>query len=268
MGLAAIDETAEWIRRNAPAPPRVAVVLGSGLSEALDPVPGAREFAYSEVPHFPISSVPGHAGRLLLGEGLAVMKGRVHFYEGHDPDRVVFPLRALARAGARVLLLTNAVGAIRRDLKPGALTLIRDHINLMGMNPLRGPNLEGLGPRFPDLTAAYDPGLRRILKAAARKLRIPLPESVFAAFSGPSYETPAEIRALRRLGADTTGMSVVPETIAGVHAGMRVAAISCVANPAAGLARRPLTHDEVIEVTARAKDRLGKLLRAALPALG
>lgn len=263
-----LDAAAGMIRQRAPAPPEVAIILGSGMGEALAPS-GAVEIPYGEIPGFVRSGVEGHAGLLVLGtvggRSVAVMRGRFHYYEGHDMARVVFPVRALRRAGAGVLLMTSAAGSLRREWPPGALVLIRDHINWMGANPLRGPNPEGLGPRFPDLTRAYDPELRRLVRAEARRLRLRIPEGVYVATGGPSYETPAEIRAARRLGADLVGMSVVPEVIAAVHAGMRVAAIACVSNYAAGIARRPLSHEEVIEVTGRIRERLGRLLERVIP---
>lgn len=256
--LAAIDEAAEAVRRRFPKFPRVAVVLGSGLGDVLKG--GAEAMPYADIPNFPLPRVSGHSGVLEVGE-LAVLRGRCHFYEGHSMEALVRPVRMLARLGVGVLILTNAAGTMDRRMRPGDLMLIEDHLNFLGGNPLRGDNLEALGPRFPDLTAAYDPGLRKIALAAAKAERIPLRRGVYVAAPGPSYETPAEVRMFRRLGGNAVGMSTVPEAIAARHAGVRVAAVSCITNLAAGLAKEPLSHEEVLIVNRRAGGLLDRLLR-------
>ena len=259
MSLSRLKSAASYVRRRTKLRPRIGIVLGSGMSGAVSPT-GAMEIPFGRIPHFPASGVRGHAGILSIGRlsrrPVAVMKGRVHYYEGHSPDRVVFPVRLLAMLGVRTLILTNAVGGIRRAFRPGDLMVIRDHINLMGVNPLRGPNLDALGPRFPDLSSLYDPGLRR----AARRSGVRVTEGVYAAVSGPNYETPAEVRAIGRLGADAVGMSVVPEALAAAHMGMKLVGVSCITNRAAGISGRPLSHQEVIETTARALQKLRRLL--------
>lgn len=241
--------------------PRVAVVLGSGLGAFGDTVAErGRKIPYAEL-GFPSSAVVGHAGALCLGtietDGVSVpvacMQGRVHAYEGHEPDRVVFAVRALARWGCRTFVLTNAAGGVNAALEPGDLMLLRDHLNLTGRNPLVGPNDDRLGPRFPDLSVAYDRELREKALAAARACGIVLREGVYAALSGPSYETPAEIRMLRVLGADAVGMSTVPEVIALRHMGARCVALSCITNKGAGLSEGLLSHAEVQDVADRTR---------------
>jgi len=251
--------------------PRVAVVLGSGLSDVL-PLDSPERRAFADIPGFPRPTVAGHSGEVAVGElgGCAVLvqRGRVHAYEGLPLEEVVLPVRAYARLGVRTLVITNASGGIAERLSVGDLVLIADHINLLGDNPLRGPNLDDVGPRFPDMTHAYDPELRARAKEVGTELAVPLEEGVYLATLGPSYETPAEIRAFRALGADLVGMSTVPEVIAARHAGLRVLGISCVTNLAAGVTDQPLSHEEVMETTRRKADDLGKLLKALLPRLG
>jgi len=241
--------------------PRVAVVLGSGLGAFGDTVAErGRKIPYAEL-GFPSSAVVGHAGALCLGtvetDGVSVpiacMQGRVHAYEGHEPDRVVFAVRALARWGCRTFVLTNAAGGVNPALEPGDLMLLRDHLNLTGRNPLIGPNDDRLGPRFPDMSVAYDRELRDKARAAAHASGIVLREGVYAALSGPSYETPAEIRMLHALGADAVGMSTVPEVIALRHMGARCVALSCITNKGAGLSEGLLSHTEVQEVADRTR---------------
>lgn len=248
--------------------PDVAVILGSGLSDVLS-LAGERKLKFADIPEFPVPTVAGHSGEVAVGtlEGreVLVQRGRLHHYEGYDLGEVVFPVRVYAMLGVRTLVITNAAGGIAPGLAPGDLVLISDHINMMGKNPLWGPNLAEFGPRFPDMSAAYDPELRRLAKKVGEELGIPLREGVYVATIGPSYETPAEIRAFSLLGADLVGMSTVPEVIAARHAGMRVLGISCVTNLAAGLARAPLSHEEVIEITQRKAAELGRLLSALIP---
>ncbi len=267
--MESLRAAAEFLRKL--GEPTVAVVLGSGLGDVL-PLEGERVVAFTEVPGFPSPTAPGHKGEIAVGKlggtEVLVQRGRLHYYEGYSPEEIVFPVRAYALLGVRVLVLTNASGGIAEGLAPGDLVLIRDHINMLGFNPLRGPNPDELGPRFPDMTHAYDPELREIAHGVAQELGIELREGVYLATMGPTYETPAEIKAFRTLGADLVGMSTVPEVIAARHAGLRVLAISCVTNLAAGIAKHPLSHEEVLEIGRRKAAELGRLLAALLPRLG
>jgi len=266
-----ILEATEFVRARSPLVPRVGVVLGSGLGEFADRVADKKVVEYSAIPHFRKVSVAGHAGRLVLGRiasvPVAVLQGRYHYYEGHDILDVVFPMRVLGQLGVKSLLLTNAAGGIGKGLKPGDLMVIRDHINLMGVNPLRGANDERLGPRFPDMSAVYDPQFRDAIVAAEKEIGLSPQQGVYLALSGPSYETPAEIRMLAALGADAVGMSTVPEAICARHMGVRVAGISCITNLAAGISAQPLSHKEVTETAARVKDDFIRLLDLLIPRL-
>jgi purine-nucleoside phosphorylase len=261
----------ERIRAETVLEPRVGVVLGSGLGGLADELEGLVEIAYDDIPGWPVSTAIGHAGRLALGtlEGvpIAVLRGRVHLYEGVDADRAVFGVRVLCRLGIRTLVVTNAAGAIDESYRPGMLVLISDHVNLMGRSPLVGENDDALGPRFPDMSDAYDPGLRSAAQEAAARLGIEVAEGVYAAWLGPQFETPAEIRFMRAVGGDLAGMSTVPEVIAARHMGIRCLGISVVTNLAAGIAAGKLGHEEVLEVGAEAQPRLTALLRELLPAL-
>ena len=224
---------------------------------------------YADIPHFRKVSVAGHAGRLVLGQvgavTVAVLQGRYHFYEGHDISDVVFPVRVLAKLGIKSLLLTNAAGGIGKGLQPGDLMVIRDHINMLGVNPLRGANDERLGPRFPDMSAVYDPEFQDLIAAAEKEIGLKAKKGVYLALSGPSYETPAEIRMLAALGADAVGMSTVPEAICARHMGLRVAGISCITNLAAGISAQPLSHQEVTETAERVKGDFIRLLGLVVP---
>lgn len=265
-----ISEAAAFIRGRSAARPAVGLVLGSGLGGFAQALSDRVAIPYADIPHFPVSTgVVGHAGELVLGTvagtPVAVLSGRVHFYEGRTMAEAVFPARVLARLGVGAVLLTNAAGGVRLTFKPGDLMLITDHINGFGTNPLIGVNEDDLGVRFPDMTYVYDRTLRRVVRAAAAKLRIPLKQGVYIGLTGPSYETPAEIRAFRKLGADAVGMSTVPEAIALRHAGVRVAGISTITNMAAGILKRPLDHSEVVTITNRVGDRFVRLLTAAVP---
>lgn len=246
--------------------PRMGLILGSGLGSYADTFDDPTSLEYSEIPGFSSSTVPGHAGRLVFGRKGGVdcvaMQGRVHFYEGHSLRQAVFPVRTLIALGAKTLLITNAAGGLEHD--PGTLMLIRDHLNLFPDHPLRGENDERLGPRFPDMTQAYDPALRELARRAAATLGIDLGEGVYAGLPGPSYETPAEIKMLRVLGASAAGMSTVPEVIAARHMGARVLGISCITNKAAGLSDSPLSHDEVTETALRIRSTFISLLDAIL----
>ena len=251
--------------------PEAGVILGSGLGAFADMIRAEAVVPYADIPGFPRSTAPGHAGRFVFGwvedVPLAVMQGRVHLYEGYSVSDVVLPVRLLAELGARVLFVTNASGGIRSDLEAGDLMLITDHIASFVPNPLIGPNIDGLGTRFPDMSEAYDEALRRIVRAAAEKNGTGLREGVYVQLTGPSFETPAEIRMLSRLGADAVGMSTVVEVIAARHAGMRVAAVSCVSNLAAGISPTPLTGEEVIAAGAAAAPRFKALLWDSIAAL-
>ncbi len=261
-----------WVRGKTDLVPAAGVILGSGLGELADRLTRAAAITYEEIPYFPVSRIPGHPGRLVVGElpaeggpvAVALMQGRVHAYEGWSQEDVAFGARVLCGLGVRALVVTNAAGGVNPSFAPGDLVRITDHLNLSGQNPLTGENDDRLGPRVPDLTDAYDPRLGGALDEAARGLGIPLRTGVYACMPGPSYETPAEIRMLRALGADLVGMSTVPEVIAARHMGVPVAGISVVTNHAAGLARRPLSHEEVAETAGRVKDRLGPLVAAFL----
>jgi purine-nucleoside phosphorylase len=265
------EEAAAAIRERIAVTPRVAIVLGSGLGSFAERVEKPVAIAYTDIPHFPRPTVEGHSGRLVVGTvaetPVAIMQGRVHAYEGYTPEEVTFPTRVLGRLGITTQVITNAAGGIRRDLKQGQLILLSDHINLTGRNPLAGPNDERLGPRFFDLSEPYAKRLRLLAHAAARRLGIPLPEGVYLGLSGPSFETPAEIRAFRGWGADLVGMSTVHEVIVARHMGIEVLGISCVTNMAAGILDQPINHEEVMETGARVQKELTTLLAALLPLL-
>ncbi|MBY0471857.1 purine-nucleoside phosphorylase [bacterium] len=247
------------------------IILGSGLGSIADQVEDAVVIPYSEIPHFHGTSVEGHAGQMILGKFKGVstvfLKGRFHLYEGYAMEEVVFPTRTICGLGIHTLLLTNAAGGINTRYRPGELMVIQDHLNLMGDNPLKGPNLSQLGPRFPDLSEAYSGICIEILKTAAHELEIPMQTGVYAGLLGPTYETPAEVRMLRTLGADAVGMSTVPESIAANHLGVRVAGVSCISNLAAGMTSHKLTHKEVIDNSKEATASLARLLEKAVPRL-
>lgn len=253
--------------------PRIGVVLGSGLGAFADELTAAVRIPYRGIPHFPRSTAVGHAGQLVIGKlrgadgeiPIAAMQGRVHFYEGYSLAEVIFPMRVFARMGIRAVVLTNAAGGINRNYSQGALVVLRDHIDLQGSNPLIGLNDERFGPRFPDMTNAYAKSFREHTVEEGRKLGMTIHEGVYAALTGPSYETPAEIRYLAAIGADLVGMSTVPEVIAARHMGMQVLGISCVTNMAAGILDKPLHHDEVLATGERVKDQFIALLRAVIP---
>jgi xanthosine phosphorylase len=251
--------------------PRVGVVLGSGLGAVADAVSDPVFVGYEELPGFPRPTVSGHAGRAVLGSiggvPVAVLQGRAHLYEGGDPEALRVPVRALRAAGASVLVLTNAAGSLRADVGPGSLMAITDHINMTGVNLLVGPNEDALGPRFPSLRDAYDPELLESLRASARELGIPLAEGVYLAVMGPSFETPAEIRAYRTMGADAVGMSTVQETIIARHCGLRVAAISMITNLAEGMTEKPLSHEQTLRAAQDGAGDMARLLLNFIPRL-
>jgi len=249
--------------------PRIGLVLGSGLGGFADSLSDAARIPFHEIPAFPRSTAIGHAGRMVIGSAgtvpVAVMQGRVHLYEGYSPQHVAFPMRVFGRMGIRSVILTNAAGGINLNYQQGALVLIRDHINLQGTNPLVGPNNDRFGVRFPDMTHTYAKDFRAVAKEEAAKLGMNLHEGIYAALLGPSYETPAEINYLRIIGADLVGMSTAFEAIAARHLGIKVLAISCVTNMAAGILDQPLSHQEVMETGERVRSSFEALLRAVLP---
>jgi len=269
--LLRVRHAAAFVAERAPARPRVGVVLGSGLGAFADQLSSGLRIPYSEIPEMPHSSVVGHAGNLCLGSlggvQVACLQGRAHIYEGNTPARAAFGVRVLAELGCSIVLLTNAAGGIHASFAAGDLMLITDHLNLMGSNPLCGPNF-GDGPRFPDMSHAYDFGLRELAREAARRADVTLHEGVYAAMLGPSYETPAEIRMLRTLGADAVGMSTVPEVIALRQRGVRVGAISCITNLAAGLSGQLLDHAEVEATARRSRDAFTAVLTRWVVAAG
>lgn len=250
---------------------RLAVVLGSGLGDYPTGLPEAVEVPYAQLPDFPVPNVEGHAGRLfsaeIAGQAVLFFSGRAHAYEGWPLDKVVAGVRAAVLVGCNTVLLTNAAGGVAESLAPGDLVLIRDHLNLTGLNPLAGPGDERLGPRFPDLTLLYNPNLRALAAAVGEEVGVPLKEGVYAWLPGPSYETPAEIEMVRRLGGDLVGMSTVPEAIAAHHMGAWVLGISLVTNMAAGISPTPLSHEEVGRTAQEARGRFARLLDALLPRL-
>jgi purine-nucleoside phosphorylase len=259
-----VSAAAEFIRTQSPSIPAVAVVLGSGLGEFAASLGAARSLNYADLPYWPAAGVVGHEGRLVFGEAggrrIAALAGRAHFYEGHDLRTVTFATRVLGLLGVKQLILTNAAGGVNTALEPGALMVIDDHINLMGGSPLVGPNDQRFGVRFPDMTQVYSQRLRDIADESAKALGFTMPHGVYAACLGPSYETPAEVRYLRLVGADAVGMSTVPEALAARHMGLEVLGISCITNLAAGVLPQPLDHDEVLETARRVRGRFLALL--------
>jgi len=263
------EAAAQFIFSQTFARPKIALVLGSGLGAFADEFSHATKIPYAAIPHFPVSTAIGHASRLVIGNVGAVvvagMQGRVHLYEGYSIKDVSFPIRVFARMGVKAVILTNAAGGIKREFVQGRLIVIKDHINLQSANPLSGPNDERFGPRFPDMTNAYDKRFREMTVGEGNRQGLGLYEGVYAALPGPSYESPAEIRYLRTIGADLVGMSTVPEVIAARHCGIRVLGISCVTNAAAGILDQPLNHNEVLETAERIKAQFIALLRAVIP---
>ncbi len=263
------EEAAQFVLARAALRPRIAVVLGSGLGSFANELVDATSLRYEDIPHFPKSTAIGHVGQLLIGSlenmPLAVMQGRAHLYEGYSAHEVAFPVRVLARMGIRAIVLTNAAGGINLEYGTGALVLLSDHINLQGQNPLAGPNDDRQGLRHPDLTDAYNAQFRRFALEESQRIGVDVYEGVYAAVAGPSFETPAEIRFLRAIGADLVGMSTVPEVIAARHLGLEVLAISCVTNMAAGMTGEKITAEEVLETGERVRGKFLALLRAVLP---
>ena len=250
----------------------IAVILGSGLGAFGDTLEDTREIAYERIPDFPRATVPGHAGKFITGQYKGVrallMSGRFHGYEGYSMRDVTLPVRVMARLGVKTLVVTNAAGGVNTSFSPGDLMLISDFINLSGQNPLRGENLSAFGTRFPDMSRAYDEGLRGVAKAVASRLGVDLKEGVYCLMNGPCYETPAEIRMIRALGADAVGMSTVPETIVARHCGIRVLGVSCITNMAAGVLDHPINHAEVMETGARVREVFRRVLLGVIEKIG
>ncbi|HEY2155659.1 MAG TPA: purine-nucleoside phosphorylase [Isosphaeraceae bacterium] len=266
-----INHAAVAILSAIPEPPRVGIILGSGLGNLADLVESPTVINYSNIPHFPRPSIEGHKGNLIVGKLggaiVAMLQGRIHYYEGHDLAHVTFPTRVLARLGCTTLVLTAASGGVNLDFRKGDVVCVSDHINGLGLNPLRGPNDDRLGKRFPDMTEVYAKRLQELAHEQAAALGIPLKSGVYMALPGPSYETPAEIRMLRTLGADVVGMSTVPEAIVARHSGMEVLAFAMVTNAAAGVTGEAIDHAEVLDVADDAGPRLGRIIAAVLARL-
>lgn len=264
-----MNEAVKYIQTQFKAPIEVGLVLGSGLGMVADLVENPTVIPYKDIPHFPVSTVEGHAGELVIGtlqgRTVVVMKGRFHLYEGYGVDKVAFPIRVMRRLGVEKLLVTNASGGVNTSYRPGDLMLIADHLNFQFTNPLIGANVDEFGPRFPDMSEAYSRRLRAVAHDVANELGMTLQEGVYFGLLGPSYETPAEIRMIRTLGGDAVGMSTVAETITARHAGIEVLGISCISNMAAGILDQPLSHAEVIETTERVKETFLKLVLGIVP---
>ncbi|UOE96126.1 purine-nucleoside phosphorylase [Alkalihalobacillus sp. LMS39] len=266
MNEKSIAEAVSFLQKKIDVTPHIGFILGSGLGVLADKIENPIKVPYETIPQFPVSTVEGHAGQLVFGqlEGqhVVAMQGRFHFYEGYSLDKVTFPVRVMKSLGVETIIVTNAAGGVNEEYSAGDLMLIKDHINNMSTNPLIGPNDDSFGVRFPDMSNAYSPRLRTIAKQVADKLHISLQEGVYVGNTGPSYETPAEIRMLRILGADAVGMSTVPEVVVARHAGMEVLGISCISNMAAGILDQPLSHDEVMETTEQVKEDFLALIQA------
>lgn len=263
-----IQETKEYISGQLEAVPEIGLILGSGLGVLAEEISNPKAIPYHEIPHFPSSTVEGHKGQLVIGQlrgkNVVAMQGRFHFYEGYSLDAVTFPVRVMAAIGVKKIIVTNAAGGVNTSFEPGDLMLIEDHLNLTGRNPLIGGNDNRLGVRFPDMSEAYSKELISIAEQVAKEQGIPLKRGVYAGLTGPSYETPAEIRMLRTLGADAVGMSTVPEVIVARHGGMTVLGISCISNMAAGILPQPLTHDEVMETADKVKEKFLGLVQGII----
>lgn len=266
-----IREAVSTIQASADIRPRLGLILGSGLGDLAEEIEQAVKIKYEDIPHFPVSTVSGHAGQLVIGllhgASVVAMQGRFHFYEGYAMADVTFPVRVMKALGVETLLVTNACGGINANFQAGDLMLIEDHLNMTGMNPLIGPNDETLGPRFPDMSEAYHRDLLRLAEHTARRLDISLQKGVYAGISGPSFMTPAELRMLRTLGADALGMSTVPEVIVANHASMRVLGISCITDMAIAEELEPLTHEQVMATASRVKPKFAKLVKAIVAEL-
>lgn len=259
-----INESKLYLKSKTKSNPKIGIILGSGLGGLADLIEGSMSIEYENIPNFPISTVEGHAGRLVFGKlqdvEVVVMQGRFHYYEGYPIHDVVFPIRVMISLGIETLIVTNAAGGVDKSFKPGDLMIIRDHINYAGVNPLIGKNLDDKGPRFVDMTYAYDRDLIELAKKSAHKLNLSIKEGVYMWFTGPTYETPAEIKLASILGADAVGMSTVPEVIVANHEAIKVLGISCITNMAAGILDQPLDHNEVVETSLKVKDEFQGLI--------
>lgn len=268
MNPSMLQETFDYIKKAVPVRPEIGIILGSGLGILATEAENAKRIHYSELPNFPVSTVEGHEGQLVFGElaqrQVVLMQGRFHFYEGYSMEQVVFPIRVMNMLGVRMLIVTNAAGGVNQGFNPGDLMIISDHINLMGTNPLIGANYDDIGPRFPDMSEAYDAELVKIAERVAQREGLVYRKGVYAALTGPSYETPAEIKYLRTIGADAVGMSTIPEVIIANHAGIRVLGISCVTNMASGVLSPKLNHEEVMETANRVRDQFITLVKGVL----
>lgn len=265
MNRETMEQAAKYLQSKYKQTPKIGLILGSGLGVLADEIENPVKIPYNEIPNFPVSTVEGHAGQLvfgtLKGTDVVAMQGRFHFYEGYSLDKVTFPVRVMKEIGVETLIVTNAAGGINESFEPGDLMILSDHLNNMGQNPLIGANDPKLGVRFPDMSQTYDKGLREIAKNVAAELSISVREGVYVANTGPTYETPAEVRSLRILGGDAVGMSTVPEVIVARHTGLKVLGLSCISNMAAGILDQPLSHDEVIETTEKVKDNFLNLVK-------
>lgn len=272
MNIEQIQKSASFIKAKYPKQPKIGLILGSGLGVLADEIVEPTKIPYEQIPEFPVSTVEGHAGQLVLGtiNGVEViaMQGRFHYYEGYSFDKVTFPVRVMKELGVEMLIVTNAAGGVNEGFQPGDLMLISDHINNMGANPLIGPNDSRLGPRFTDMTDTYTKELRAMAKEVANQLDISVQEGVYVGNTGPTYETPAEIRFFRQVGGDAVGMSTVPEVIVARHAGLKVLGISCISNMAAGILDQPLNHDEVIETTEKVKVTFLRYVKELVKTMG
>lgn len=267
--LTQLQETASYIRAKTQLKPKIGLVLGSGLGSFVDSLKIDASITFDEIPYFVKPSVEGHPGRLVIGTcagvPIAVLQGRIHFYEGHTMSQVVYPIRTLSMLGIEKLILSNSAGGLDPNMKSGDFMLIDDHINMMGNNPLMGPNLKNLGPRFPDMTEAYDSELTNLMASILKEQKINFWRGVYCGVSGPTYETPAEVRFLQMIGGKAVGMSTVPESIAGNHLGLRVCAISCITNPAAGITKSKLTHEDVTQTAKSIEKTFSHFLETFIP---
>ncbi|MBU8907844.1 purine-nucleoside phosphorylase [Desertibacillus haloalkaliphilus] len=269
--LHAITESVQFIKNQVSISPQIGLILGSGLGELADEIQNPVTISYADIPHFPVSTVEGHAGQLVIGElhgkQVVAMQGRFHFYEGYSMQEVTYPVRVMKQLGVETMIVTNACGGMNPTFNPGDLMIIEDHLNMTGANPLIGPNEQELGPRFPDMSAAYTPAYVSLVEETAKKLNIPVQKGVYAGITGPTYMTPAELKMLRAIGGDAVGMSTVPEVIVASHMSMKVIGISCITDMAIGEELEPLTHDEVVEVANRTKPRFISLVKEVVSSL-
>lgn len=270
MYTQAIKKATAYLKEKGMETPEIGLILGSGLGELANEAENAIAVPYEAIPEFPVSTVEGHAGQLVYGDlggkKVLAMQGRFHYYEGYSMQEVTFPVRVMKALGVKSLIVTNAAGGVNENFTPGDLMIITDHINMVGINPLHGPNDSSQGPRFTDMSNAYDKGYQHIIEEVAAKQNISVQKGVYMGLSGPTYETPAEVRMVRTLGGDAVGMSTVPEVIVANHAGIKVAGISCITNYAAGM-QESLNHNEVVEVTTRVRDTFKSLVKSVISSL-